>query len=339
LEGGPDGWVTEKPWARELAIELGLEPALIYSNDATRKTYILINNKLQPIPDRMRLMVPESLDALSALDGSPLLSSTAKRAYASEITRAAELKSQAPDHDESLASFVQRHFGDEVLNTLAAPLLSGVFGGDVHKLSVRAVMPQFVAMEREHGSLIAALQARAQQRAHASQPIFTSLRRGTASLTEALLARLPKERIHLERRIAQLADLQFDQTVIAASLDSTRSLLTAVVPSAAELLPAEASSAVLIAFAWTEEVASTFTIPSGFGFLVPAKTLSSRPEPLSEPQASRMGRSGEPPVFLQRGDHRPRREAPYAPPPHSSPPAQHARHPTPRAPPGQRDRS
>ena len=63
---------------------------------------------------------------------------------------------------------MRRHFGDEVLNTLAAPLLSGVFGGDVHKLSVRAVMPQFVAMEREHGSLIAALQARAQQRTHAA---------------------------------------------------------------------------------------------------------------------------------------------------------------------------
>src|SRR5579875_2817862 len=59
LEGGPDGWVSEKPWARDLAIELGLEDQLIYSNDATRKTYILINGVLQPIPDRMRMMVPE----------------------------------------------------------------------------------------------------------------------------------------------------------------------------------------------------------------------------------------------------------------------------------------
>src|ERR1700748_3163197 len=41
LEGGPDGWVSDKPWARELAIELGLEADLIYSNDATRKTDIL----------------------------------------------------------------------------------------------------------------------------------------------------------------------------------------------------------------------------------------------------------------------------------------------------------
>lgn len=271
LEGGPDGWVSEKPWARELAIELGLESELIYSNDATRKTYILINGKLQPIPDRMRMMVPEDL---SALDGSPLFSESAKQAYANELTRAAELKADAPSHDESVASFVQRHFGDEVLNTLAAPLLSGVFGGDVHKLSIRAVMPQFVAMEREHGSLIAALQARTQQRTHAQQPIFTSLRRGIVSLTEALVARLPDERVYLEHRIAQLADMQLDHTVIASSLDSTRALLAPVNPAAAKLLPAGASSAVLIVFAWTEDLARTFTIPPGFGFLVPQGSTS-----------------------------------------------------------------
>ena len=80
LEGGPDGWVSEKPWARELAIELGLESELIYSNDATRKTYILIDGKLQPIPDRMRMMVPEDL---SALDDSPLFSDSAKQSLRS----------------------------------------------------------------------------------------------------------------------------------------------------------------------------------------------------------------------------------------------------------------
>src|SRR5580704_8312082 len=69
LEGGPDGWVSEKPWARDLAIELGLEDQLIHSNDATRKTYVLLDRKLEPIPDRMRLMVPEDL---STLENSPL---------------------------------------------------------------------------------------------------------------------------------------------------------------------------------------------------------------------------------------------------------------------------
>lgn len=269
LEGGPDGWVTEKPWARGLAIELGLDSELIYSNDATRKTYILIDGKLQGIPDRMRMMVPEDL---SALEGSPLFSESAKKAYASELTRADELKSQAPTHDESVASFVRRHFGDEVLNTLAAPLLSGVFGGDVIKLSVRSVMPQFVAMEREHGSLITALQAKSKQRAHSPQPIFTSLRQGVESITEGIISKLPGDRVHLACKISHLSDLQFDHKVVATSLDGTRSLLVAVNPAASQLLPPEASSASLVAFAWTETVASSFTIPPGFGFLVPQQS-------------------------------------------------------------------
>jgi len=268
LEGGPDGWVSEKPWARDLAIELGLESELVYSNDTTRKTYILTDGKLQPIPDRMRMMVPEDL---SALEGSPLFTDSAKKAYADEVTRAEELKASAPTHDESVADFVRRHFGDEVLRALAAPLLSGVFGGDVHELSVRAVMPQFIAMEREYGSLVVALQGRA-QRASTAQPIFTNLRGGMVSIIEALVAQLPNARIQSGSRISSLAELDCDDVIVAASLDSTRSLLQQLSTDAAALLPGHASSAVLIAFAWPQDIARSFTIPSGFGFLVPDGT-------------------------------------------------------------------
>lgn len=293
LEGGPDGWVSEKPWARELAIELGLEPELIYSNDATRKTYILIDGKLQAIPDRMRMMIPEDL---SALEGSPLFSESAKKAYAEEVNRADELKASAPDHDESVADFVRRHFGDEVLNTLAAPLLSGVFGGDVHKLSVRAVMPQFVAIEREHGSLIAGLQVRTQQRTQVPQPIFSSLRRGIASLIEALAAKLPVERVHMSSSVCSLlVDTDewfleihtagrrprmsdyFDHVIFATPVDVVRKLgivlLDEVLRSSTgrfmRLAPTEASSAILAAMAWPTEAAKQFSVPQGFGLLIP----------------------------------------------------------------------
>ena len=126
IECGPDGWVTEKPWARELAIELGLEDELLPSNDATRRTYILRESHLQPIPDNMSMMVPRDLDALTQ---SPLFTTDAIDSYRSEPTRAARLKATAPVTDESVASFVRRHFGSEVLETIAAPLLSGVLGG------------------------------------------------------------------------------------------------------------------------------------------------------------------------------------------------------------------
>ena len=308
LEGGPDAWVSEKPWARELAVELGLESELIHSNDATRKTYIVRDGRLLSIPDGMRLMIPQDL---AALDGSPLFSAAAKQAYAAELARASELKATAlPEgSDESVASFVSRHFGEEVTRTLAAPLLAGVFGGDVHKLSVRAVMPQFVTLEREHGSLIAGLQARSRERGpRPHPPIFTSLRRGMASLTEALVAHLPADRLHLNQRASKIvgpAGWQilfneddsvpanatgtimppspatpeplhgFDHLIVATNLGTARRLLSEVDPAIAQshgdpsLLPEHASSAILAALTWPPETASTFTIPPGFGFLVP----------------------------------------------------------------------
>jgi oxygen-dependent protoporphyrinogen oxidase len=314
LEGGPDGWVSDKPWARDLAIELGLESDIIPSNDATRKTYIALDHKLLAMPDNMRMMVPQNLDALSGLSQSPLFSPEAIAAYKLEPERANELKATAlarndtdTHHpDESVASFVLRHFGQEVLTKIGAPLLSGVFGGDVHKLSVRSVMAPFVAMEREHGSLILALQAREKARGpKPAQSIFTSLRNGMGSLTAAIIAKLPPERLHCnnpafslkregklwcvryhtpsERGIPGKAKKHFKHVLLATPIDATHALLAPLDPIAASLIPTDASSAVLAAFVFPADSAATFSIPPGFGFLVPQTASPTGPQPDTPP--------------------------------------------------------
>jgi oxygen-dependent protoporphyrinogen oxidase len=312
LEGGPDGWVSDKPWARELAVELGLERDVIASNDATRKTYIATDGKLLAMPDRMRMMVPQDIEALGKLSQSPLFSAEAIAAYTAEPGRAEELKANAlarndkpsqPYADESVASFVLRHFGQEVLTKIGAPLLSGVFGGDVHKLSVRSVMAPFVAMEREHGSLILALQHRASERgSKPAQSIFTSLRNGMGSLTSALVATLAAERLHCdnpafslkregklwcvryhtpsERGIPGKAKKHFKHVFVATPIDATRALLKPLDITAAELIPTDASSAVLAALTWPSKTAATFTLPPGFGFLVPSTNTEHNAPPL-----------------------------------------------------------
>ncbi len=284
LEGGPDGWVSEKPWARELAIELGLGEDLIYSNDGERVTYILRDGRLLPLPDGMRMMVPTDL---GALDNSPLFSDEARHWYRNEPLRAAELKANAPDADESVASFVERHFGREVLETVGAPLLNGVFGGDVRHLSVQAVMQPFVQMEREFGSLIVALQTRARA-GRVPQPIFTSLRRGVGQLTGALTTTLSPDSLLLNQRVLNLqrADgqwhlhttgtgdvqaslrakpLRFDAVLLALPVWETRRLLQALDPILAALLETPGSSALTVAYALP--TGATVPWPKGFGFL------------------------------------------------------------------------
>jgi oxygen-dependent protoporphyrinogen oxidase len=280
IECGPDSWVTEKPWARELAVELGLEDQIIPSNDQWRRTYVQQSNyqqaELIPIPDGMRLMVPTQWDPL--LD-SPLFTEQARQAYLREPRRAEELKQSAPAHDESVAEFVRRHFGEEVAATIAGPLLAAVFGGDIAELSVRAVMPAFVRMEAEEGSLIRALQARAPQSA---QPIFTTLSRGLETFIDRIVERLPAASLRLNQPVLRMASenggwhlttpsgsARFDAVVLATPPHVTRGLLKDQDARIGDLLPRQASSAIVAALAFTAEQASRLHIPRGFGYIVP----------------------------------------------------------------------
>ena len=294
LECGPDGWVTEKPWARELAIELGLEDEMIPSNDAQRRTYLLQAGRLEPMPDGLRMMVPSNWAPLLA---SPLLSAQAKLAYLREPKRAVELKTWAANHpeDESVSALVRRHFGDEVTEKLAAPLLSGVFGGDVARLSAHAVMAPFVKMEREHGSLVLPIQQRARAGSGRTS-VFTSLRNGVGSLVDAMTGvltgaatdelgislRLCRPVSSIERngdrwsvRSAGGTDTGgvdlFDAVIIAAPAHVASELLRPLDARSAELLTMEASSAIIVAFGFAPDHARRLRWPRGFGFLVPAQ--------------------------------------------------------------------
>jgi protoporphyrinogen/coproporphyrinogen III oxidase len=276
IECGPDAWVTEKPWARELAVELGLGDEVMPSNDAGRKTYVLINKKLQAMPNGMRMMVPFDLDAL---DASQLFSAEAKQAYHDEVVRADELRANAPAGDESVAAFVRRHFGDEVLEKIGAPLLSGVFGGDVAKLSVRAVMAPFVAMEQENGSLITALQTRVND--SKTDAVFTTLRSGMGTLVDCMIAAIPEDWVRLAAEVRFVSHEaegwlvgtargveRFDAVMMTAPVDVARQLLEPVDEQAAQLMEMEASSAVVVGFGFPD--AAKFMVPPGFGFLVPS---------------------------------------------------------------------
>jgi oxygen-dependent protoporphyrinogen oxidase len=69
LERGPDSFISEKTAAATLCRELGLGAELIGSNDAARKTCILVHNRLVSLPDGLMFLVPTKLipTALSRL--------------------------------------------------------------------------------------------------------------------------------------------------------------------------------------------------------------------------------------------------------------------------------
>ena len=117
LEAGPDSFMTEKPWAADFCRELGLKNDLIGSKDAERRTFILLNNRLVPLPEGLQFFVPTRILPLAF---SPLFSWQTKLRFALEYLRPPRrVHRDGSDRDESVATFVKRHFGREVVERLA----------------------------------------------------------------------------------------------------------------------------------------------------------------------------------------------------------------------------
>jgi len=278
VEGGPDSFLTEKPWASDLCRAVGLGDQLIGSNDAGRRTYILFRGKLVPMPDGLMFMVPTKILPTGT---SPLFSWKTKLRMAREMFH----PPRAAEHDESVASFVERHYGAEVVDRLADPLLSGVYGGEAANLSVRAVLPRFAEMERTHGSLGRALLAARRKIPLGAdkhpQPIFTSLKNGMQQLTEAVVAQLtpsslltnaPVEAIQREGDnwivSAGFKSDEFDAVILAVPAHSAASLLRMCSRElSAEVASIEYSSSITVGLGYDRGVRQA--LPPGFGFLVP----------------------------------------------------------------------
>jgi oxygen-dependent protoporphyrinogen oxidase len=222
LERGPDSFLTEKPAAIELCRELGLAADLVPSNDAARKTYILVKNRMVALPDGLMFLVPTKLIPTAL---TPLFSLGTKIKMGLELLHPPRPSGK---EDEAVAALVERHFGAEAVDRLADPLLSGIYGGDATQLSARTVLPRLVEMEAEYGSLtrgmLAAhrkMRAKAKEAAKkngtgnaagngprvdrpAPRPIFTTLRGGMQQLVDALTARLNPRALRLSTPVSAL---------------------------------------------------------------------------------------------------------------------------------------
>lgn len=286
LELGPDSFLTEKPAAAELCRELGLGSELLPSNDAARKTYIVVRNRLVALPDGLMFLVPTKLIPTAL---TPLFSLATKARMAFELLHPPRLHD---GEDETVAALVERHYGAEVVDRLADPLLSGIYGGDSAQLSARTVLPRLVDMEQQYGSLTRGmLAAHRQMRAKAKTPgkgrkgggaIFTSLRGGMQQLVDALVARLDPASVHVSAPVsaiertaegwrveADCIDEFCDAVIVASPAWAAGVLLGPVDPVLGEELSAiPYSSSITINLVYDE--AKLGRLPDGFGFLVPA---------------------------------------------------------------------
>lgn len=190
LEGGPDSLLNDRPEGVAFCRRLGLAAELWPTNPQCRRSFVVQRGRLLPVPEGFSLLGPAKLWPFAV---SPALSVAGKLRALGELL----VPARTPAADESVASFVRRRFGREVLDALAEPMVRGIASDDPARLSMRALLPQFLEMEQREGSVIRGLQARARRAVAgdgAAGPrygLFVSLRRGMQQLVDALAAQLP----------------------------------------------------------------------------------------------------------------------------------------------------
>lgn len=145
IEKGPDSFVARKLSASRLAKEVGMEDKLVYNTAG--KSYVLVKDRLHPMPGGSIMGIPTEVGPFIT---TGLFSPLGKLRAAADFV----LPRSGKSGDQSLGQFFRRRLGDEVLENLIEPLLSGIYAGDIDQLSLMATFPQFYQVEREHRSLI-----------------------------------------------------------------------------------------------------------------------------------------------------------------------------------------
>lgn len=198
IELGPDSFLERKPSAAQLAKDLGLEDQLV--RNSTGQSYIWHRERLMPIPEGAVYGVPTEL--------KPFLT-TKLISWRGKIRAAADLFLPAAkaEGDRSVGEFFRRRLGNEVVDNLIQPLLSGVYSGDMDSLSLLASFPQFDQLEKQHRSLIQAMKRSRPKTGSEGKPkgMFLTLRNGLESLIEEMEARLPAASIWKGTGVAELA--------------------------------------------------------------------------------------------------------------------------------------
>ena len=257
----------------DLVRDLGLENHLCQANPRAPR-FVLRRGKLEKIP-----MSPQ------AILGTSLLGAGSRWRVATEALK----RTAPPSEEESVAQFVRRKFGHEILEYLVAPFVSGVYAGDPEKLSLRAAFPTLDQWERSYGSVLRGAMKSRPPKGAAGQgpPPLCSFDHGMAMLTKTIAAKLgpgvcagaradgivrkdSPGGIQYEVRFTQNGrpeTLDASAVVLATPAYTAARLVETIAPSLSRQLSGIAYAAVAVA--GTGYHAHQLAALDGFGVLVP----------------------------------------------------------------------
>jgi protoporphyrinogen/coproporphyrinogen III oxidase len=294
LDAGPDSFLRTKPHATELCRELGLEPEFVSTRPEARSAFVVHHGALERLPAGMVLAVPTRLGPMLK---TPILSLSSKLRVLCDVV----IPRRTAKGDESIRDFLARRFGREAALRIGAPLLGGIYAGDVSNLSVRGTFPQLAEMEDRFGSVIyglfaaqSATEARASTGRLArakdvlgwmrreSEPApspFLSLRGGLQVLIDRLAERLPAGVVRPGSAVGSI-EVEGDRFLVRSEHETLYArgvIVCAPAHAAARMLPRGAIANELESIPYVSTATVFFAFPEGaitrsldgVGFIVP----------------------------------------------------------------------
>lgn len=278
MEWGPNGFLTNKPHSLELARDLGIEDRLAPSSDMARKRFIFSGGVLHRLPETPPAFVKSKLLSLPG-----------------RLRVLCEPFAAGPPAgvDESIGDFARRRLGQEALEKLIDPMVTGIFAGDPDRMSLRSCFPVIHDLERRHGGLIKGMLALRRERAKAGARqemsagpggVLTSFDTGVQALVDVLAERL-SEGLHPGVAVERIArgetgyllslredgmrdEMEADAVVVATPAYAASQMLAALDAAAAEALLEIPYSPISVVALGYEKAALGHPL-DGFGFLVP----------------------------------------------------------------------
>jgi oxygen-dependent protoporphyrinogen oxidase len=291
FELGPNTVLDHHPAVGALVAAAGLDGERLAARPAARRRYVWKGGRLLPLPGG-----PPGLVA------TPLFPLGAKLRLLREPWVPPAPHPDAGGREESIADFVRRRLGQDLLDYAVGPFVSGVYAGDPERLSARWAVPKIWALEREHGSLIRGALAR--RKGPAPGGAMLSFPEGLETLPRRLAAGLggpggappavppanasggqddDAAGLHLAtpcRRVvrdgagfrveAAGLDLAADRVVLAVPADAAAALLAAATGGAARALAAVPYAPVVVVSLGFRRADVAHPL-DGFGFLAPRK--------------------------------------------------------------------
>jgi oxygen-dependent protoporphyrinogen oxidase len=291
IEAGPDSFLRTKPDAVALCTELGMKSELIEVLPGAHAAYLVQHGALERLPAGMVLAAPTRLRPLLE---TRLLSFPGKLRALGDLV----IPARKSGEDESIESFLTRRFGAEVARTIGAPLLGGIYAGDIGELSLHATFPQLSLFESRsrsvilgmleaalarggdaHPSRISLLKSWSRARSAAAPSPFLSLRDGLESLVERLVERIGRSRVRADHSLIALErdGARYALRTSRGTLRARAVVLTLPAPVAAAVVPEGRLSRELAAIRYTSTATAAFAFSKselgreldGSGFLVP----------------------------------------------------------------------